>query len=181
MNLDNDFAAQRNKAEELVQRYRARLADIAELGQAIARSEAKFSRLQAQHDYFVLRHHILNTLAPVMHKLHQDLARPVYSKARRRADSKVTEDRALVGSSGLLDAEWYLELYPDVAKENIDPLEHYVLYGAYELRDPGPRFSAFKYHKANPDVTDAGCPALLHYLQHGRDEGRPAFNVGEEP
>ena len=86
----------------------------------------------------------------------------------------------MIASSGLFDAEWYLELYPDVANGGIDPLKHYVLHGAYEVRDPGPMFSAFKYHKANPDVTEAGIPALLHYLRNGRDEGRRAYKVGEE-
>jgi len=79
----------------------------------------------------------------------------------------------------LFDAEWYGENYPDVAQSGGDLLRQFVLHGAYELRDPGPAFSAFKYHQKYPDVTEAGAPALLHYLRNGRSEGRLAFRVGE--
>lgn len=174
-----DLESQREQNTALISRYQDRLADIAELGHAIARSEGKLSRLQAQHEYAVLRHHVMQKLAPGLAQLHKGLAKQRLSKARRRADDRVAADSALIAASGLFDAEWYLEFYPDVAQGDLDALKHYVLYGAYEVRDPGPAFSAFKYHKANPDVTDAGIPALLHYLRNGKDEDRRAFKVGE--
>ena len=180
MDLEDELSTQRDQSADLMTRYRNRLADIAELGHAIARSENQLHRLQAQHEYTVLRHHIMQSLAPVMGKLHKNLSGPSFSRARHRNQRQLAKDSALIASSGLFDAEWYLELYPDVANGGIDPLKHYVLHGAYEVRDPGPMFSAFKYHKANPDVTEAGIPALLHYLRNGRNEGRRAYKVGEE-
>jgi len=41
-------------------------------------------------------------------------------------------------SSGMFDAEWYLREYTDVASAGIDPLRHYVEFGAKEGRAPNP-------------------------------------------
>ena len=46
---------------------------------------------------------------------------------------------ARVKRSGLFDAEWYLRHYTDVAASGIDPLRHYVQFGASEGRAPNPR------------------------------------------
>jgi hypothetical protein len=40
--------------------------------------------------------------------------------------------------SGLFDAEWYLREYADVAKSGMDPLRHYIEFGAKEGRAPNP-------------------------------------------
>ena len=40
--------------------------------------------------------------------------------------------------SGLFDAEWYLREYTDVAEAGIDPLRHYIEFGAKEGRAPNP-------------------------------------------
>ncbi|MDI6026613.1 class I SAM-dependent methyltransferase [Corticibacterium sp. UT-5YL-CI-8] len=42
----------------------------------------------------------------------------------------------LVRKSGLFDADWYLGHYEDVAQAGIDPLLHYVVFGAKEGREP---------------------------------------------
>lgn len=42
----------------------------------------------------------------------------------------------LVRDSGLVDAAWYLQRYPDVAAAGMDPLQHYVLHGIGEGREP---------------------------------------------
>ncbi len=45
---------------------------------------------------------------------------------------------ALLRRSGLFDAEWYLRHNADVASAGIDPLRHYVEFGASEGRTPNP-------------------------------------------
>jgi hypothetical protein len=45
---------------------------------------------------------------------------------------------AWVKRSGLFDAEWYVRHYTDVAASGIDPLRHYVQFGASEGRAPIP-------------------------------------------
>ena len=74
--------------------------------------------------------------------------------------------------SGLFDTGWYLERYPDVAESGIDPVVHYVRFGAKEGRDPAPWFSTSAYLQANPDVAASGVNPFYHYIRHGVAEGR---------
>lgn len=94
-------------------------------------------------------------------------------RARRRPVREPWfEDCAALAGSALFDAGFYLNTYPDVRESGVDPLEHYVRYGAAEGRDPGPGFSTTGYLQANPDVAAAGINPLRHYVEFGRAEGR---------
>lgn len=53
-----------------------------------------------------------------------------------------------IGRSKLFDASWYLENNPDVACSNIDPILHYIKYGANENRNPSPWFDTKGYYFA---------------------------------
>jgi hypothetical protein len=75
-----------------------------------------------------------------------------------------------IESSDLFDAAWYQANYPQVAQSGMDPLRHYLLIGAAQGWDPGPRFSTGFYLERNPDVAPE-TNALLHYLRHGRARG----------
>lgn len=81
---------------------------------------------------------------------------------------------ALVEQSLLFDRDWYLERYPDVASEGVDPVRHYIELGWREGRDPGPQFSTTAYLKSNADVASLGANPLLHYIEHGHSEARGA-------
>ncbi len=72
----------------------------------------------------------------------------------------------------IFDGDWYLATYPDVAATGLDPLSHYLEYGAAEGRDPGLTFSTRGYLQSYPDVAALGVNPLLHYVQFGRAEGR---------
>lgn len=77
--------------------------------------------------------------------------------------------------SGLFDAEWYLNSYPDVAKNedsSHDPALHYLKLGAFEGRNPSPDFDSQWYLDTNPDVKDSGFNPLVHYISMGKEEGR---------
>jgi len=81
---------------------------------------------------------------------------------------------------GLFDREWYLKTNPDLAGSTIDPLKHFLRWGAGEGRDPNPLFDTSFYLERNSDVAAAGMNPLLHYLRYGSDEGRdpsPAFDT----
>lgn len=78
-------------------------------------------------------------------------------------------DRLLILESGLFDAGYYLERYPDVTS---DPLGHYLRYGASEQRDPSPFFRTGYYLENNPDVAAAGINPLVHFILWGAREGR---------
>lgn len=71
-----------------------------------------------------------------------------------------------IGNSFLFEREWYLAAYPDVAVAGVDPLHHYVSYGAAEGRQPNRWFDVAWYVDTYPDAGRALDP-LLHYLQVG--------------
>jgi hypothetical protein len=85
---------------------------------------------------------------------------------------KLSSDVELIAASELFDREWYLKSYPDVAAAEVNPAAHYLLRGAAEGRDPGPRFSSKTYLRRYRDVAATGLNPLLHYLQLGKKEGR---------
>lgn len=57
---------------------------------------------------------------------------------RCRAEQRLKTRMRMVARSGLLDPDWYLQAYPDVAADGIDPLRHYCESGFLENRRPGP-------------------------------------------
>jgi hypothetical protein len=93
------------------------------------------------------------------------------------ATRRLEQDRALIVSSGLFDADWYLAKNPDVALRKIDPLFHYLFFGGFEGRDPGPNFSSAWYLNTYTDVKKSGINPLVHYLRSGKAEGRIAQPV----
>lgn len=89
------------------------------------------------------------------------------------------EDLNTIRHCELFDVDWYVEQYPDVAQGGVDPAMHYLLYGAYEGRDPGPRFDTRYYLSRNADVAESGMNPLLHYIWHGKREGRQTMDGGQ--
>jgi hypothetical protein len=102
---------------------------------------------------------------------------PVESDPDLPAGLSRADARALVAEA--FDPAHYLSAYPDVAAAGQDPLEHYLLAGRREGRDPIPGFSAADYREVNPDVAASGMDPFLHWLVAGRAEGRPLrFELG---
>ena len=60
--------------------------------------------------------------------------------------------------SVLFDAVWYLARNPDVRAVGLDPLEHFIKYGAAEGRAPCKLFDAAWYLRQNPDVAGSDIP-----------------------
>ena len=92
----------------------------------------------------------------------------------RRRIRRAGEDLRLIRASELFDEEWYVRKNPDVKAAGMDPAEHYLLFGGFELRDPGPEFSSRWYLERYGDVKSAGINPLVHYIRHGKREGRVA-------
>ncbi len=86
---------------------------------------------------------------------------------------------ALIKRSGQFDAGWYLENNPDVAKSGMDPVSHYLRFGAAEGRNPNPLFDSLWYLKRYPDVAASGTNPFLHYLRHGQREGRASYDINK--
>lgn len=78
---------------------------------------------------------------------------------------------AAVSKSPFFDAEWYLEMYPEVRNSSMTPAEHYCKIGWREGKDPSSRFSTSAYLTKRPDVERAGMNPVYHYLKYGKREG----------
>ncbi|MGC9079736.1 MAG: hypothetical protein ACP5G1_03310 [Nanopusillaceae archaeon] len=78
--------------------------------------------------------------------------------------------------SGLFDSAYYLKQYPDVRRSDVDPLEHFVLYGWKERRNPNGWFNIVDYLKENPDVVDIN--PFIHWIERGLFEVRkPIYEI----
>ena len=75
--------------------------------------------------------------------------------------------RETITQSGIFDARYYMEHYPDVAEGGLDPLEHYLKYGAKERRNPCAMFDALYYLQKNPDVARRRINPLYHFCAYG--------------
>lgn len=102
--------------------------------------------------------------------------REVYRKSwkyKRELKDQIKQLRA----SDYFDGKWYLENYSDVASSRLDPVIHYLKFGALEGRNPSAHFDTLYYIQQNPDVANAGLNPLLHFIVYGIHEGRrPAAN-----
>lgn len=89
------------------------------------------------------------------------------------------EPGILAHASPLFDANWYLEVNQDVASTKVDPLYHYLLWGAKEGRSPHPLFdSSFYLSQLPSDVRPVD--AFCHYINAGwrdRLSPHPLFDV----
>jgi glycosyltransferase involved in cell wall biosynthesis len=84
----------------------------------------------------------------------------------------------LIGS--VVDPEWYRARYPDVAAASLDPVEHFVRFGAVENRDPNRFFDSTWYMEHYPDVATGGFDPIRHYFEAGAGELRnphPRFDA----
>jgi hypothetical protein len=77
------------------------------------------------------------------------------------------------------DTAFYRTANPDVDQSGLEPIDHFMLAGWREGRDPHPRFSVRDYLEANPDVASSGLNPYAHFLIAGRAEGRaPRHQLG---
>lgn len=92
-----------------------------------------------------------------------------------------------IGSSALFSSSFYLATYPDVAKNGMNPLRHYLRFGLsegrcatleeFELSQTSDRdtvrqdFDANWYRKTYPDVEGDDDSILAHYMMVGWKEG----------
>lgn len=108
-----------------------------------------------------------------------DIRKAVRSLSGTLRRVAVARDVVEVRDSGLFDTAYYLQRYPDVRKSGMDPIVHYVLYGALEGRRPNAHFDSGWYLKQFPEVVISGANPLLHYVHKGEAAGHaPSDDVG---
>ena len=69
----------------------------------------------------------------------------------------------------LFDPAFYLERYPDVRQSGVNPLLHFVRYGAAEGRKPHPLFQPDYYVSRCPEAKRTEENLLVHFLRSGAD------------
>ena len=74
-----------------------------------------------------------------------------------------------ISKSGLFDEEFYKKTYGDVSG---DGLAHYLVKGYREGKLPSLDFDSDFYLNAFPDVKQSKTNPLLHYISHGKSEGK---------
>jgi mannosyltransferase OCH1-like enzyme len=132
--------------------------------------EAERLRFEAERQRQELRAIKFSTSWRITKPLRQigQFARAIVSRSRRQKNS----DIGLIVHSRLFDRDWYLDRYPDVRQAGVDPVLHYLNYGASEGRDPDPLFDSNWYLSQYADVAESGMNPLIHYLRYGKYEGR---------
>ena len=121
--------------------------------------------------------------APWSHEAFATAPPPADRRARR---GEVPANSALPSAEAIraavtpaFDGPFYLAINPDVAESGMDPLDHFLITGWLEGRDPAAAFSVRDYQDAYPDVAAAGINPFAHYLLAGRAEGRrPRHSLG---
>ncbi len=94
-------------------------------------------------------------------------------------DQHPGQDSEKEGGLEDFDPEFYLALYPDLKRANVDPLQHWLQHGKAEGRvgKVPPEFTNIDFDPAYylalyPDLADAGVDPHAHWRAHGRSEGR---------
>jgi glycosyltransferase involved in cell wall biosynthesis len=97
---------------------------------------------------------------------------PVY---RTRAQAEAVA--SIIRSSDLFDADAYAARLGDAS---LDPALHYVLVGERMYFAPSSSFDPEYYGERHSDITQAGISYLLHYIRHGKFEGRRPVSVASQ-
>lgn len=77
---------------------------------------------------------------------------------------KIFKSVNLIRKSELFDNAYYFQSYPEVKKHRIDPILHYLVYGAVEGRNPSVKFNTNLYTENNPDIKYLGINPLIHHI-----------------
>ncbi|WP_162792492.1 sulfotransferase [Novosphingobium sp. P6W] len=174
--LREEIAVVRSDLKSVTRKYRTTQATLSRTKAGLDKAKVRLTSLKElsqrnQHELEVARANWAYRFAQALALLWMRMLSS--AKAVRSSTQPRQRDVAgIIAGSGLFDAAWYLERYPDVAKGSMPPLEHFARFGWKELRDPGPDFSASRYLRENPDVAQAGLNPVVHYIENGQLEGR---------
>ncbi len=109
--------------------------------------------------------------------LQDGLRRSLHRVENKIRPKKFSEEIKLVKNSGYFDEIWYRKNNPDVIAVGVDPLWHYLEFGGFEGRTPGPKFDSAGYLDTYTDVRRSGVNPLVHYLKFGRQEERSPYGA----
>ena len=145
--------------------------------------KALASNAKAQNEHWSreldqLQHKLSKTEESVFLKLERRLKKRKATRAlvqriqKRHMRRLHHRDASVIRESGEFDVEYYLSGDQALSASNLDPIYHFVRYGAAEGRKPNPNFDPEYYLKAYPDVRSANINPFVHYVLFGQKEGR---------
>jgi hypothetical protein len=90
----------------------------------------------------------------------------IYSKLQQNQDALGSAIAACkrISASPLFDPIYYTKRYEDVGQSGLEPIAHYVIFGAAEARSPHPLFDARFYRDCLTDKVSRTNNPLRHYL-----------------
>lgn len=153
------------------------LSDFLEHGWQKVREVSKYFRLDR---YLLANDDVRDVhINPLVHYLRYGRAE---GRSRWGKNGEVSgAEEAHLLSSALFDAEYYLAQNADLARQDVDPIWHFLKYGGFEGRSPSVYFDARWYLAENSDVAHAKINPLLHYVLFGKGEGRQIRPVNDAP
>ena len=95
-----------------------------------------------------------------------------YRSYKRNNRRKTYLEMDLIRCSEFFDEKWYYDKYPSSLYYPGQAVAHYHRYALTRQMATGPSFDTRAYLSANPDVAVAGHNPLIHFIRHGRQEGR---------
>lgn len=99
------------------------------------------------------------------------LARSLQTKVESVAYPSTAKAFKLAKQLGLFDAKWYQEHYGSFPSDWL-AFKDYVRKSSFANVNPSPEFDTETYLRSNVDIYHAGVSPLLHYMYHGKNEGR---------
>jgi len=85
----------------------------------------------------------------------------------------------IIKTSNFFNKQYYINTYLQSEKQDIDPVKHYLDIGWKLGYNPSEKFTTNLYLELNPDVKEANINPLLHYLKHGKWQGRKPNHYNE--
>lgn len=173
--LSVSLTQQENIKEELASKAKELLHDKKQRQRIEQKLTSKLEKLEQALSVSESRRNILEyEFSQVKNSRYWKLIAPAKSIKERlfNTDKEMKKDIALLYTSNLFDAEWYLECYEDVVASDLDPAEHYLKFGFKEGRQPGPNFDGNWYLRHYSDVAKKGANPLIHFIKYGQAEGR---------
>ena len=82
-----------------------------------------------------------------------------------------SEQYRIAAGTGHVHARWYGATYPEVAELGLDPVAHYLLYGAAMGRNPGRNFDTRFYLATCPGAAASGLNPLVYHALYGAAAG----------
>lgn len=104
------------------------------------------------------------TALPQYERVKTLLSRTFVTARQGRPPDTLSLERSIIAGTNALDREYYRRANPDVRDAGIDELEHYLNFGAGELRDPNQWFDTAHYFGEHPELLLSGLNPLVHYL-----------------